>query len=393
MFKRLKRLFSMTAENTFSGLSVTVSNDAGQSVTPNTVVTDPKIWRGLNLIARDVARLPLDVFRRDGDSREKDTKHPAYSLLNRVPNTYQTGYKFRELLTLHAIVYGNGFAQIVRQGSGVPVALVPIHPSRVTISLNQVTGNKSYIIDSRTKLMDTDILHIFGLGFDGLRGMGLCEYGAQALGLELAARQFGSLFFAQGSMGSFVIYHPSNLSNTAKKNIVNAVNELHSSNKNAHKAILLSDALKIEPLSINAKDAQLIELRKFSVREIANLLCVPPHKLGDDSSTSFSSLEQENQSYLDQSLDPWMRNWESECWAKLLTEKQKTNDTHFFEFNRGALLRTDLSARFSAYATAITNGWMSRDEVRRRENMNPIPGGKGSEFILPLNMATVDQQQ
>jgi hypothetical protein len=163
-------------------------------------------------------------------------------------------------------------------------------------------------------------------------------------------------------------------------------NEMHQGLSNSHRVAILTGGMKLAPFSMPHRDAQFLETRQFQIREIANWFGLPPHKLGDSTRTSYNSLEQENQAYLDECLDHWLVTWESECWDKLLGTREKDNDTHVIEFTRQALLRAAMQQRYQSYAVAITNGFMSRNEVRSRENLNPYEGG--DEFLTPMNMNT-----
>jgi HK97 family phage portal protein len=351
-------------------------------------------WRGINLISRDVGKLPLFIYRREGGGKTRATEHQAYHLVRYKPNDYQTALIFRQQLTAHALNCGNGYGYIYRRGDGRPLEIVPLNPDQ-TYALRQ-NGRLWYVTTvagEPRKLLPEDVLHIKGLGFDGLTGYSVYAKAREALGVGMAAQQYGARFFRNNARPSVVLIHPARLGEQAKINLRESWNRIHEGLDNSHKTAVLEEAMKVEVIGANARDSQLVELQQFTIREIANFLGVPPHKLGDTAKTSYASLEQENQSYLDDALDFWLANWEHECWDKLLTEAEKQQDSHTVEFLRSALVRADLGARFAAYNTALLGGWLSRDEIRGLENLNPIPDGAGSNYFLPLNMRTTGQAE
>lgn len=367
------------AEKTSTGVRVSRRTTLGYS----------PFWRGVNLISRDVAKLPLFVYKRIGDGKERDTVHPAYSLLRYKPNSEMTSFIFRQVLQSHALVEGNGYAYIDRDGAGNPMELIPLDPT-ATYPIRE-NGRLWYVTQVGQKLRKLDpsnVLHIKGLGYDGLVGYSIIHMARESIGLGVALRDFGSRFFRANARPGVVLEHPAKISNEAAKRIRDSWNDMHAGIDNAHKTAILEEGMKLAVMSINARDSQLLESRQFEIREIANWFGVPPHKLGDTTRTAFASLEQENQSYLDDALDPWLVVWEEECREKLLTEREKESDSHVVEFLRQALVRANLKDRGAFYNTALQGGWMNRDEIRARESMNPLPNGEGKKFYTPLNVTT-----
>lgn len=367
------------AEKTSTGVRVSRRTTLGYS----------PFWRGVNLISRDVAKLPLFVYKRVGDGKERDANHPAYAVLRNKPNAEMTSFIFRQVLQSHALIEGNGYAFIDRDGAGNPMELIPLDPT-ATYPVRE-NGRLWYVTQVGQKLRKLDpsnVLHIKGLGYDGLVGYSIIHMARESIGLGVALRDYGSRFFRANARPGVVLEHPAKISNEAAKRIRDSWNEMHSGLDNAHKTAILEEGMKLTVMSINAKDSQLLESRQFEIREIANWFGVPPHKLGDTTRTAFASLEQENQSYLDDALDPWLVVWEEECREKLLSEREKESDSHTVEFLRQALVRANLKDRGAFYNTALQGGWMNRDEIRARESMNPLPNGEGQKFYTPLNVTT-----
>lgn len=370
--------------------------DAGVSVTKTTALQHAPLWRGVNLISRSVGKLPFYVYQRNGEGKDKATKHPAYKLLRRKPNSLMTAFTFKQTLTAHVILQGNAYAYIQRRGDSRPVELLPLLPDRTypvredgkLLYITSVGGTLEDPQSSVRKILPENILHIKGLGYDGLVGYSLIEYGADAIGHGMAMEKYGSRYFRNNARPSVVIEHPGSISEPAAKRLRESWDQLYAGIENAHRTAILEEGMKINPMQINARDSQLIEARKMDLTTQANLLCLPPHKVGGDGRTSYNSLEMENQDYLDDSLDPWLVAIEEECQEKLLTEKEKEEDTHVVEFMRQALIRADMAARSTFYHNALQDGYMNRDEVRSRENLNPMPEDEGQKFFIPLNVKT-----
>lgn len=370
------------------------SNSAsGIAVTKDKALMYPAFWRGVNLISRDIAKLPLFIYRRKGEGKERAPEHPAYRLLRYKPNDDMTAFVFRQTIQAHALCQGNGYAYIVRAGDASPRELLPLMPDKTWPV--RANGQLLYVTEVdgvQRKLLPENVLHIKGLGYDGLVGYNVITYAADALGLGLAAQQYGSRYFRNNARPSVVIEVPNAMNPEAAKNMLANWNNLHSGLDNSHRAALMTNGAKVNPITINARDSQLMELREFQLRDISNVLGIPPHRLGDTTRTSHSSLEQENQSYLDDALDGWLCNWEAETSDKLLTEAEKDADSHVIEFMRQALVRADLTARAEYYAKSLAgNPWMTQDQVRSLENMDPM-GGSASELLPPPN-ATKGQEQ
>lgn len=361
---------------------------SGVRVNRKTALTYAAVWRATNLISRDVGKLPLVIYKRlDPRGRERDARHPAYRLLRTAPNEYMTAIVFRMTMQAHALLNGNAYAYIERRGDGKPVSLLPIDPAVVTpVRLN---GELIYVVKvggSDRRVDPSSMLHIRGLSYDGLEGYSVIEYARDSFGMGLALREYGARFFANDATPGLAFQHPGRLSETAAKGLLENLDKMSRGLERKHRVILLQEGMKLDQFQVKATDAQLLESRGFEIREIANWFGVPPHKLGDPGRTAYASLEQENQSYLDDALDGWLVNWEQECAVKLLSEQEQVDDTHVVEFMRNALVRADIKARFEAYNIGRQMGVLSADDIRDMENMNPLPDGQGATYLVPLNM-------
>lgn len=359
---------------------------SGVRVNHDNALTYSPFWRGVNLISKDVGKIPVDVYRKVGKGKERDVEHPAYYLVKRKPNSEMTSYQFRLVQQSRILRLGNSYAYIFRGLKGEPTELLPLDPQQTEpVMENGVLLYVTKVKGEWRKIPARDMLHVKGLG-DGFKGVSVVQYARESLGLGLAAERYGSTFFRNSARPSVVIEHPGKLTEDSLKHLKESWAAMHSGLDNQHRTAILEEGMKLNPFGLSNEDAQFLQTKQQNVRDIANFLGLPPHKLGDPTRTSFASLEQENQSYIDDGLDSWFCNWEAELWDKLLTEEEKENDTHIIEFNRNALARANMEARSSFYSSALQNGWMNRDEVRARENMNPIPGGEGEKFFEPKNM-------
>ena len=392
-------------------------SSSGIRVNHQTALTYAAVWRGINLISRDVAKIPLVVYRRlPGGGKERDLQHPAFRLLRRKPNPEMKAFDLKQTLMAHALLQGNGYAYIFRRGNGTPESVVPLNPVEtypvrengtlwyltrvhvpVTVSAPGSSPGPAPLpgkeLGGWRKLRPEDVLHIKGLGYDGLVGYDVITVAKETLGIGLAMRKYGSIFFKNHAVPGVVLEHPLPLTAPAQANILKGWQRLVTGLDRSHATMILAEGMKAKILSIDARKAQLKEMREFELREVANFLGVPPHKLGDPTRTAFASLEQENQSYLNEALDGWLSQWEEECTDKMLTEKQNRENTHFCEFIREALVRADLATRTQALNSRVLAGVITRDEYRASENMNPLPDGIGKITMRPANMVLEDGEE
>jgi len=362
---------------------------SGVSVNRETALTYAAVWRAVNLLAKDVGKLPLHVMRHDGDGkRKKDRKHPAYRLLRRSPNVEMGASTLKSTLMVGALLEGNGYGYIVRDAEMYPEEIIPLHPhSTYPVRVNGVLW---YIYEREEvvrRIPAADIIHIKGISYDGLIGYSVISKARESIGLGMAMQTYGSVYFRNSAQPSVILEHPGRLTPEAAKNLRESWERLHTGIENAHRTAVLEEGMTARALTINARDSQLIEQRKYELTEIANWFGVPSHKVGGEGRTAYASLEQENQAYLDDGLSPWLVAWEEECSRKLLMEHEQ--DTHYVEFSRRHLQRADLTARTQYYVQGLTNGWLCPDDVRAEEGMNPLPDDKGKEFRVPLNTSEI----
>ena len=364
----------------------------GVRVTRELALTYAPWWRGIDLLSNSFAKLPLEVYKKTPSGRKPDEKHPAYRLIRHDPNKFHTAFQFWKLLCSHALQTGNGYAHIDRDGAGRPLALVPLNPEQVTpareggkpIYLVQVEGKNGV----PRKVAADEIFHLRGLSFDGLTGYSVYDKARESLGLGMAVRKYGAVFFRNDARPNVAIEMPQKLNEKQIQEYRRVWNSLHSGLENEHRVALLHGGSKLQTYSIVARDAQMLETRQFEIREIALWIGIPAHKLGDSSKASYNSLEQENQDYLDDSLDPWLVRCEQECRAKLFSEEEKADGTHEAIYDRKKLVRANLADRSNYYQKATGNRpWMTPDEVREEEDLERL-GGDSDMLKDPLNMGS-----
>lgn len=336
------------------------------------------VWRAVNLVSGIVGMLPCKVLVEADDGGKSVAKNdPRYRLVRRKASPEISAAAFRETLTSHAMLRGNGYGYILRDTTFRPLAMWPLDPDQ-TFAARDDSGVLWYvtkILGEPRRVAAHNILHIRGLGDNGITGHSVVSYFAEEGGLATAARDFASLYYANGANPGGVLEWPQALSETALKRLRESLAQQHDGLANANRMMILEEGGKFSNTSIPAKDTQLLDSRKFSLIEIANWFGVPPHVLGDSSRTAYNSLAAENQAFLDYGLNPWLVRWEDEYRAKLLTESEQDSETLVIEFTREALVRADLPARGAFYQQAVGRPWLTVNEARRQESLPTIEGG------------------
>jgi len=344
------------------------------------------VWCAIRLLAESVSSLPISVYtkQKNGDKLE-DTKSPIYKLVKFKPNYYQNKITFFEFIMLSICTEGNSYVQIVRNNSGTPVQLICLDPSNVTVVVNN--NELFYQIDGGSVLDSSDVLHFKTITDDGVTGLSPIDQCAKALNWGVSLEEFGSTFFSNGAKPSSILQTDKALSDTALQRLKSSFNNNYAKLKNSNSTIVLEEGLTFKPISISPEQAQFLSSRQFSIEEVARIFNVPPHMLKDLSKSSFNNIEMQSQEFVTYTLMPYLTRIEQEMNLKLF----RTNELGktFVEFNVNGLLRGDVKSRTEAYKTAITNGYMSINEVRQKENMNSIEGG--DKHFMQMNMTTIDK--
>jgi HK97 family phage portal protein len=366
------------------------STKSGVDLSHSKALSIVSYYSAVTLISQTIAQLPLILYRRmEPRGKERAFNHQLYSLLHDEPNEWMTARTFRETLQGHLLTWGNAFAEIDWDLSGEPVAqgLFPLRPDRMTLEWRKgrVVYNYQTPDGQQHELQAFQVLHIPGFGFDGILGYDPLTMHREALGLTKATEEFGARFFGAGSTMGGVLSRPvgaPKMSDGARQMLRESFSKMHSGLSNTHKVAILEEGTTYQSIGIPPENAQFLETRKFQRGEVASLFHVPPHMIGDLERATFSNIEHQGIEYVTYCLGPWLKAWESEIHRKLLAPTEKR--TLFAEFLVDGLLRGDTTARYQAYSVGRQWGWLSANDVRERENMNPIEGG--DTYMVPLNM-------
>ena len=363
---------------------------AGQSVNERSALQMSAVYACVRILAESIASLPLHFYKyNDAGGKEKAVDHPLYWLLHDEPNPEMSSFSFRETLRTHLLLWGNAYAQIVRNGRGEVIALYPLMPDRMTVDRDargriyyeytrsdsdaNTLGKKSSVI-----LLPEDVFHIPGLGFDGLVGYSPIAMAKQAIGMGLACDEYGAAFYQNGAQPGGVLEHPNVVKDP--KRVRESWNAIYQGSRNAHRIAVLEEGMTYKPISISPEQAQFLETRKFQIDEIARIFRVPPHMIGDLEKSSFSNIEQQSLEFVKYTLAPWISRWEQAIQRSLLLMSERTR--YFARFNVEGLLRGDYQSRMNGYAVARQNGWMSANDIRELESLDLIPAEQGGDLYL-----------
>ncbi len=362
---------------------------SGKTVTERSAMQMTAVYSCVRILAEAIAGLPLHLYRYgENGSKEKAIDHPLYALLHDEPNPEMTSFVFRETLMTHLLLWGNAYAQIIRNGKGEVVALYPLMPNRMTVDRDeqgqlyyeyQTSQDDAHTMKgSVVRLSPRDVLHVPGLGFDGLVGYSPIAMAKNAIGLAIATEEYGSKFFANGATPGGVLEHPNVVKDPER--VRTSWNAAFGGSANANKVAVLEEGMKYTPISISPEQAQFLETRKFQIDEIARIFRVPPHMIGDLEKSSFSNIEQQSLEFVKYTLDPWVCRWEQSMQRALLKPDEKS--AYFLKFNVDGLLRGDYQSRMNGYAVGRQNGWMSANDIRELENLDRISAEDGGDLYL-----------
>jgi len=335
-----------------------------------------------------MASLPLIVYQRKSRGRERAVDSPVYSLLHNEPNPLQTSAVFRSTAMTHLCLHGNAYAEIEYDGN-TPVALWQIPPWKVKIELLNSRRGLLYTVslpDGKEKIIPQwAMIHVLGLSTNGVTGLGPIQHAKEAIGLSLASEEFGATYFGEGTNIAGVVQHPAELSDEAYKRLSQSLKEKYAGLGKAHRLMLLEEGMKFEKLTIPPDQSQFLETRQFQVLEIARIFGVPPHKVAELSRATFSNIEEQELSFLRDTMAPWLVNFEQEINRKLFQNKP-----FYCEFLVEGMLRATTEARYRSYQMGRNWGWLSVNDIRDMENMNPLPEEQGNMYLVPMNMQPAD---
>ena len=388
----IEKRFNLTRMEPWKPL-ISYGSATGIHVSENTALRSTAVWACVKLLSETLASLPLIVYRRlTPRGKERAAGHPLYKLLHDAPNPEMTSYTFREVMQGHLVTWGNCFAEIDYGngiGDGYPQALWPLLPNKMQVGRDKESGKLiySYLLPDGTtaKLAAWQVWHVPGFGFDGIVGYSPIQMAREAIGLSLATEEFGARFFGNGASPGGVLEHPNKLSVEAQERLRKSWNEMHSGLSNQHRIAILEEGMKFSKVGIPPNDAQFLETRKFQINEIARFFNVPPHMIGDLDRATFSNIEQQSLEFVVYTIRPWLVRWEQAASLKLLGAAERSE--YFVEFLVDGLLRGDSASRAAYYREMFYMGAMSPNDIREKENLNPLD--QGDEYYIPLNMVPV----
>ena len=362
---------------------------SGKRVNERTAMQITAVYACIRILAESVAQLPLHLYKYNGNGGKlKAVEHSLYKILHDEPNPEMTSFVFRETLMTHLLLYGNAYAQIIRNGKGQILALYPLMANRMTVDRDDKgeifykyqhsTDEANTMKGSTVTLKPRDVFHIVGLSADGIVGYSPIAMAKNAIGMSIACEEYGSKFFNNGAVPGGVLEHPDQLKNPEK--VRESWTNTFGGSQNAGKVAVLEEGMKYHPISIPNNEAQFLETRKFQLNEIARIFRIPPHMIGDLDKSSFSNIEQQSLEFVKYTLEPWIARWEQAIFKSLLTENEKKD--YFVKFNLEGLLRGDYQSRMEGYAVGRQNGWMSANDIRALENLDQISEEEGGNAYL-----------
>ena len=324
------------------------SSAAGKSVTASTAIQMSTVYACVRVIAETIASLPLHVYQNQGEGSVKALEHPLYPILHDEPNSEMTSFVWRETMIAHLLLWGNAYCQIIRSGRSQILGLYPLLPDRMEVdrdSAGALTYTYSANSGQTVKLRPEDVLHIPGLGFDGIMGYSPIALEKNAIGLGLAAEEYGSKFFSNGARPSGILTHP----NTVKdpKKLRDSWNAAYGGSNNSGRVAVLEENMSYTPISMPNSEAQFLETRKFQVSEICRIYRVPPHMVGDLEHATFSNIEHQSISFAVHTIRPWVVRLEQAMNRALFSDKEK--GIFYVRFNMDGLMRGDYCCHCQGY--------------------------------------------
>lgn len=387
------RIFRSSPENPSTSLSNPAAwltglfgtSKTGVQVSEDNALTFSAVYAAVRIISETIASIPLNVYQADGETRVKAVGHPVQDLLAKAPNSVSSTFTFREAMASNLVLHGNAYAKIEMNAAGRPTALIPLNPMKVEVKV--VDGEKVYVFDKKHTYLDYEILHFVGLSFNGLTGKSPLSMAREAVAIGLAAQEYGARFYSNGANAGGVITAPGRLNTEVVKRLRESWNRAQSGNSNSHSTAILEEGMKYEKIGLDPEAAQFLQSRKFQVNEIARIFRIPPSYLADlENSSTRANTEQQAIQFVRDCITPYVRRMEVELNRKLFREDEPNLYAYF---TMEGLMRGDQKARYEAYAVARNWGWLSVNDIRDLENLNPVEGG--DIYLQPLNMQRAGQ--
>jgi HK97 family phage portal protein len=365
----------------------------GANVTPDTAVGVPAVMACVTVLTEDCGSLPWFVYRRLKRGREFATDHYLFPILHDRPNPEMTSMEYREMMVGHIIAWGNSYSQIIRNKAGQVMELWPLRPDRMHVSRDSTKPGKPkrYLYTmpdgSNQAFLQQEILHIPGFGFDGLIGYSKITLAKQSIAIMMATEQFTGSFFGNDARPGIALEYPQKLSDKALENIITSWNLSYQGSGKRSKVAVLEEGVKITEIGLPNNDAEFLATKQFGLEEICRIFRIPPHKIQHLVRATLNNIEQLGIEYVTDCLRPLLVKIEQRSNMQLLTAAEQVE--YYNEILVEGLMRGDQKSRYDAYAIGRQWGWLSGNDVREKENMNPIPAVEGDQYLIPLNMVPV----
>lgn len=363
---------------------------AGVPVDEESAMRTSAVYACVKILAETVASLPLHLYKKSGNKKVRAEEHPLFFCLYETPNGETTSFNFREVMMTALLLWGNAYARIIRDKQNHVKELWYLRPDLMTVSRDSSKKLKYEYSDENggvIKYKPEQIFHIKGLSFDGVKGLSPIGQMKEAIGLSLATESYGAAFFGNGARPGGVIEYPGILKDPEK--LRESWNKVFQGAKNSNKTAVLEAGAKFHTIGLPPEESQFLQTRKFQINEICRIFRVPPHLVGDLEKATFSNIEHQSIEFVQHTIRPWLVRWEQEISRSLLSDEDRT--MYFARFNVDGLLRGDYSSRMQGYATARQNGWMSANDIRELEDLNPIENG--DIYLVNGNMVQAENQE
>ena len=349
------------------------------------------VFACVRVISESLAQLPLILYRQLTDGKERAKDHPLYRILHTKPNRWQTPYEFKRMLTGHAVLRGNGYARIAHTNGTAVSELIPLHPDRVRPYWSNGAPAYEYTPpNGPTQIfLQSEMFHLRGYSDDGLMGLNPITLHREAVGLALATEDHGARLFSNGVRPSGILKMAGHLKDEeTRKRFKQSFREAYAGSAKSGETLLLEDGLEWSQVGMTSEDAQFLETRQFQKSEIASIFRVPPHMIGDLTRATNNNIEHQSLEFLTHTLGPWITCFEQAVTRDLIPQSEQ--EDLVAEFLADAMLRGDIQTRYKAYASGRQWGFLSANDIRRKENMNPIEDG--DEYLTPVNMLPAGEQ-
>jgi HK97 family phage portal protein len=375
----------------FDSLSLfNYSSNTGMDVNERTALEVTAISAAVRIIAESIASLPFNIYEKSRDGKRSIAeKHPVHNVLKN-PNQYMTAFTFWETMVSHMLLWGNAYAEIEWDNAGQVKALWLLRPdmTRPLVDEKGVLYYQTTAVDKTFNLPYYKVLHIYGLGFDGLMGYSPIRLYRESIGLAKATEKYGATFFGNGAKPGGVLEHPGNLSKPASDRLRDGWNQMHSGLDNSHRVAILEEGLTYKQIGLPPEDSQFLGTRKFQIAEISRIFRVPLHMLSELDRSTNNNIEHQGIEFLTYTLTSWLVKIAQAVDLKLLlpNERKKYFSMHIAD----VLLRGDSKTRYESYQIGRQNGWLNADDIREKEGLNPIPDGIGQVYMVNTAMQPVE---